>query len=167
MSSYVEFWVKNKKGQYTLLLYRSRSDQLYQACYKAGVYGKTVKKDENDFFGTVYAQPFTLNTAALVRSNIREEIERYKKYIVNEKEIINSIWNAANNSIEEKTNAVNELLDSIEESKDDIKQCEAAMSALDFIADVREANKYGREDMDDIIYAGIDACIEGEEDDID
>lgn len=160
MSSYVSFWVRNKKGQYTPLFDFSRSNSIYQACYELGICGKTVKRDENDYFGDCYALPFTKQNSNEVRGWLEEEIQRGKKSIENYEELVKQMWQA-NNSLEEKMEYINDYNQIIEELKEDLEQNQWGLNVVIAVEWIREANSY--DNAAEVIYAGIDCRIEGED----
>lgn len=161
MSSYVSFWVKNKKGQYAPLFSFSRNNSIYQACYETGLDCKFIKKDDNDYFGSRYAIPFTREMSNEACDWLKDEINKCTQRITEYKDLIKQIWQT-NNSLDEKTEYVTSYNQIIEEYKEDLEQNQWGLNMITAIEWIREANGY--DNAAEVIYAGIDCCLEGEED---
>ena len=163
MSSYVTFWVKNAKGQYTVLTSYSRSSELYAALHTNGCSGKRVKTNDEVFGERIIAQPFTRRDSANCVVTLEHNINTLKAAKDSFQENIQLALQTSD-PLEEKMEYVNTCKAEIEECEEEISANKRYIYLLQFIEEIREENHtFGDElDYDDIIWAGIDASLEGE-----
>lgn len=165
MSSYVNFWVKNKNGAVTNLCDFCRSSAIYQACYNSGIDCEKVP-NEKDFFPDRYAIPYTEEMANEVLGHLREEIDNNKKYIEQCERKINLVKDMKNTAVEERINYIDTYDNSIIEANAYLEEVEAAYNYINFLEIIRENVSYGypKDKLNEILWVGIDCIMRGEPD---
>lgn len=170
MSSYVEFWAKNKKGAIIRLDSFSRSSKLYQTISEVGINCEYEDApDKSMWERRRYAIPFTEARLSDVAAELDNEIDKTKKIIKEYKDKIILIKEIAGSTLEEKMSYINDYLASIEEWEQELIEIQYARDYLCFLKGVRSANSYGlaTEEKDKILWVGIDCEMRGEEEDND
>lgn len=162
MSSYVNFYVKNPiNGSFTPLASYSRNSLLYRVFDDNMFSGRQVK-DEN---GNSYTLPVAATKTRLkqIQSSISSDIQENESIIVNKKEKIDFIMDA-NNSLDEKMEIVDNILDFIDELTEDNREAQSAIEFIGFLIGIIEQFEYTDNYLnakDEIIYIGIDCYIHG------
>lgn len=167
MSSYVDFWLKNKDGAVTHILSYSRNNHIYKAIYEAGMTGiRTLRSGGDSHFDfDIYAQPFSRKDSQTVREAIGADILLYKDYIKDYEKRIEFIKSVSDVSLDEKIKKYDQELEAIAETKDEIEDMERALNLLVTLEIIRETIGYSfpyeqRDLVDGVIYVGIDSVME-------
>lgn len=145
MSSYLNFFVRSKSGDFTQIASYSRNHYIYDA-YSAPYEKITLVTLEN----LQVAMDNLNNRKEMLEENI-ELAEEMIKYIC-------SFPVESSTALESKMSAINEQKELINEYKDDIKQVELARFYLSFIYDAIAMDSYSR------IYAGVEISNPTKED---
>lgn len=145
MSSYLNFFVRSKNGDFTQIASYSRNHYIYDA------YGAPYEKIALVTLEHLQAAIDDLsNRKEMLEENI-ELAEEMIKYIC-------SFPVESFTALESKMSAINEQKELINEYKDDIKQVELALFHLNFIYNAIAMDGYSK------IYAGIEISNPTEED---
>lgn len=155
MSSYVNFWVKNQKGQVTRLFSYSRSNMIYR-----------VANDCNIWNDQGYASPLTIDRVADMRGELETRKRQEEKQICNYKTSIETVKDFKDITLEEKMSAIEEYWNLIEECQEEIEEITFAVDILILLEEIRSNNSdwnASREERDNVIWAGIDCGMKGEE----
>lgn len=137
MSSYLNFFVCSKNGDFTKIASYSRNHYIYDA------YGAPYEKIALVTLEHLQAAMDDLNNRKEMLEENIELAEEMIKYIC-------SFPVESSTALESKMNAINEQKELINEYKDDIKQVELARFHLSFIYDAIAMDAYSR------IYAGVE-----------
>ena len=159
MSSYLTFWVKNKKGNITPLASFSRSTEIYQKARELGLSGS--RDHCEDILDTTYATPYTTDDSIKLISLLESSVNARASSI---KTVQDNIYLAltTSNSLEDKMEYVNDCRLDIEELQEDIETYKCYINYLNFIEIIREEQD-NYDNTKDTILVGIDAVVEGEE----
>ena len=162
MSSYITFWVKNKKGNVTPLASFSRSTEIYQKGMSIGLRGRHETSPE--IGGTTYAIPYTTNDSVELISLLKESINTSERAINALQDNISLVLKTTD-SLEDKMDYITSYKSDIDEYKEQIERCNCYINYLNFIEIIREEqdNYDNTKEIDDTILVGIDAVVEGEE----
>lgn len=145
MSSYLNFFVRSKNGDFTQIASYSRNHYIYDA------YGAPYEKIALVTLENLQAAIDDLsNRKEMLEENI-ELAEEMIKYIC-------SFPIESSTALESKMNAINEQKELINEYKDDVKQVELAQFHLNFIYNAIAMDSYSR------IYAGVEISNPTKED---
>lgn len=144
MSSYLNFFVRSKNGEFTQIASYSRNHYIYDA------YGAPYEKIALVTLEHLQAAMDDLNNR---KEMLEENIELAKEMI----KYICSFLVESSTALESKMNAINEQQSLINEYKDDIKQVELARFHLSFIYDAIDLEECK-------IYAGVEISDPTEED---
>ena len=145
MSSYLNFFVRSKNGDFTKIASYSRNHYIYD------VYGAPYEK----------ITLVTLENLQVAMDNLNNRKEMLEENIELAEEMIKYICSfpvESSTALESKMSAINEQKELINGYKDDIKQVELARSHLSFIYDAIAMDSYSR------IYAGIEISNPTKED---
>lgn len=145
MSSYLNFFVRSKNGDFTKIASYSRNHYIYDA------YGAPYEK----------IALVTLENLQVAIDDLSNRKEMLEENIELAEEMIKYICSFPIESftaLESKMNAINEQKELINEYKDDIKQVELAQFHLSFIYDAIAMDSYSR------IYAGVEISNPTKED---
>lgn len=145
MSSYLNFFVRSKNGDFTKIASYSRNHYVYDA------YGAPYEKIALVTLEHLQAAMDDLNNRKEMLEENIELAEEMIKYIC-------SFPVESSTALESKMNAINEQKELINEYKDDIKQVELARFHLSFIYDAIAMDAYSR------IYAGVEISNPTKED---
>lgn len=145
MSSYLNFFVRSKNGDFTKIASYSRNHYVYDA------YGAPYEKIALVTLEHLQAAMDDLNNRKEMLEENIELAEEMIKYIC-------SFPVESSTALESKMNAINEQKELINEYKDDIKQVELARFHLSFIYDAIAMDAYNR------IYAGVEISNPTKED---
>lgn len=145
MSSYLNFFVCSKNGDFTKIASYSRNHYIYDA------YGAPYEKIALVTLEHLQAAMDDLNNRKEMLEENIELAEEMIKYIC-------SFPVENSTALESKMNAINEQKELINEYKDDIKQVELARFHLSFIYDAIAMDAYSR------IYAGVEISNPTKED---
>ena len=166
MSSYVTFWVKNKKGAVTRLCDFCRSSFIYQAAKEVGIEGKYDEQTDKSIWDRdKWAEPYTQAIATELASALQEKIKTWKESRDANKEKIKLIKDMANASVGERLEAISEYEATITEYEGDLEQLEVAAAQVAFLEHIRDAvASYNstKEEKDNCLWAGIDCEMIGE-----
>lgn len=145
MSQYLNFYIRGKDNQFYPIAEYCRSSSYYEA-FEGYV-------PSYDGLGAITEQ-----TLGCVRGDVRNRIQEQKRFIKSEKAHKQDILQA-NNSFEEKMDAICDCDQFIEESKDEIEAYEAVDYFIDFLYGIIESINY-RSDFegleDKYLYAAIE-----------
>lgn len=144
MSSYLNFFVRSKNGEFTQIASYSRNHYIYDA------YGAPYEKIALVTLEHLQAAMDDLNNRKEMLEENIELAEEMIKYIC-------SFPVESSTALESKMNAINEQQSLINEYKDDIKQVELARFHLSFIYDAIDLEECK-------IYAGVEISDPTEED---
>lgn len=145
MSSYLNFFVRSKNGDFTKIASYSRNHYIYD------VYGAPYEK----------ITLVTLENLQAAMDNLNNHKEMLEENIELAEEMIKYICSfpvESSTVLESKMSAINEQKELINEYKDDIKQVELARFHLSFIYDAIAMDSYSR------IYAGVEISNPTKED---
>lgn len=159
MSSYVTFWVKNRKGQVTTLFSYSRSNMIYRVVYACGVWNSGDQ-----------ASPLTMDRIADMRSELETRKKQEEKLIRDYKANIEMIKDFKNTTLEERMAAIEEYQGSIEDCQREIEEIEFTTDILILLEEIRSNNSNWnatKEEKDNVIWVGIDCDMKGEEEEND
>lgn len=145
MSSYLNFFVRSKNGDFTKIASYSRNHYIYD------VYGAPYEKITLVTLENLQAAMDNLNNRKEMLEENIELAEEMIKYIC-------SFPVESSTVLESKMSAINEQKELINEYKDDIKQVELARFHLSFIYDAIAMDSYSR------IYAGVEISNPTKED---
>ena len=145
MSQYLEFYIRGKDNQFYPIAEYCRSSSYFEA-FEEYV-------PSYDGLGAITEQ-----TLGCVRKDVRNQIEEQKQFIKREKTRKQDILQA-NNSFEEKMDAICSCDQDIEETEDEMKAWEGVDFFIDFLYGIIESINYrsefeGKEDK--YLYAGIE-----------
>lgn len=166
MSSYVEFWVRNKKGAVVRIDSYSRSNKIYQAIDEVGIECEYEDAPEKSLWERRrYAVPFTESRIHDVMTELNSEIEKTKNIIKDYKDKIELVKSIANSPLEEKMSYINDYLTSIEDWEQELTELEYAKNFVFFLSGIKSANSYGLtdEEKDKVLWVGIDCNMKGED----
>ena len=145
MSQYLEFYIRGKDNQFYPIAEYCRSSSHFQA------FNEYVPS--YDGLGAITEQ-----TLGYVRSDVKKQIQEQKHLIERERSHKQDILQA-NNSFEEKMDAICDSDQYIEETEDEIRTWEAVDYFIDFLYGIIESISY-RSDFkgleDKYLYAGIE-----------
>lgn len=148
MSQYLEFYIRGKDNQFYPIAEYCRSSSYFQA------FNEYVPS--YDGLGAITEQ-----TLGYVRSDVRKQIQELKQFIKREQAHKQDILQA-NNSFEEKMDAICDSDQYIEETEDEIRTWEAVDYFIDFLYGIIESVSY-RSDFegseDKYLYAGIEPMV--------
>ena len=145
MSQYINFYIRGKDEQFYPIAEYCRSSSYYEA-FEEYV-------PSYDGLGAVIEQ-----TLGCVRANVRNQIREQKQFIKREKVHKQDILQA-NNSFEEKMDAICNCDQFIEDTEDEIEAYEAVDSFIDFLYGILESVNYRSEFEgleDKYLYAAIE-----------
>ena len=145
MSQYLNFYIRGKDNQFYPIAEYCRSSSYYEA-FEGYV-------PSYDGLGAITEQ-----TLGCVRGDVRNRIQEQKQFIKREKTHKQDILQA-NNSFEEKMDAICDCDQFIEESEDEIEAYDAVDYFIDFLYGILESVNYRSEFEgleDKYLYAAIE-----------
>lgn len=144
MSSYVNIYVRDNDVFLPIGVF-SRSSYIYRAFEHYVPYGALT--------------PINGRTISDIKSELNNELKIYQNYI-NEREEAKVLVMTANNSLEDKLEAIDGLNDGINEFKDEVKYITDAINFVDMFTLIIDSAYYG---VENYVYAGIECCPEYED----
>lgn len=147
MSSYVNFYLKDSKGNYSYLFGYSRSHMVYESFYHVMGYNKV-----NDYCGEL-----TIEDCRYIREYLKDKQNSNMREIEDHKVALANIgsWN---NTIKEKMEYMSDWQYSIKEYEEEIECCKFADNLYFILSDMLDFNPNHI-----TIYAGIDCWASKEE----
>lgn len=143
MSSYINFFVRSPSDEFCPIGSFSRNNPIYQRLHNNVPYEAVSAISVNAIQGAI--------------SDLQDEKKTYESHMAEQLRLAEDVIPKYNNSVDEKTTAIEEILQTVQEIKEEIEGIDRAISYLYSITVIIDDVGYGDgRNQNQYIYAGIE-----------